>query len=272
VKPRRGPNRDGLNEEVRRIWDANADWWDDRIGEGNALQRELVEPATERLIGDIAGAEILDVACGAGRFARRMAELGGSVVAFDFSERFIARARERTAADVGNIDYHVIDATDEEQLLSLGTNRFDVAVATMALMDMSTLDPLVGALRTMLKPEGRFVFSVLHPCFPPGEAGRFMEETTADGRCATRTGVKVTRYLSPATTRGEGIVGQPEPQYYFHRPLSLLLRPAFEHGFVVDRIEEPAFQERAPQDVASQWHRMSEIPPVLLVRMRIVRA
>ena len=104
MKPRRDSDRRELNEEVRRIWDANAEWWDDRIGEGNALQRELVEPATERLLGDISGAEVLDVACGAGRFARRMAELGASVVAFDFSERFIARARERTAPDVIEVD------------------------------------------------------------------------------------------------------------------------------------------------------------------------
>ena len=94
----------GLNTEVRRVWDANAEWWDDRIGDGNAFQCELIEPVTERLLQVSPGEVILDVACGAGRFARRMAELGAYVVAFDFSERFIARAKQRTPPDMKNIE------------------------------------------------------------------------------------------------------------------------------------------------------------------------
>src|SRR5437879_1783410 len=84
-------------EENRRLWDVNARWWDDRIGDGNDFQTLLIEPATERLLDVLAGDTILDAACGAGRFARRMAELGARVVAFDHSAEFIARARERPA-------------------------------------------------------------------------------------------------------------------------------------------------------------------------------
>jgi hypothetical protein len=45
--------RTSPSDELRRIWDRNAEWWDGRIGEGNACQSELVEP----------GMTILDVAC-----------------------------------------------------------------------------------------------------------------------------------------------------------------------------------------------------------------
>ncbi len=86
-------------DETRRIWDANARWWDDRIGDGNEFQTVLIEPATERLLEVVRGARILDVACGAGRFARRMAALGASIVAFDYSDEFVARARERAAPE-----------------------------------------------------------------------------------------------------------------------------------------------------------------------------
>ena len=125
----------GRADENRRIWDANARWWDDRIGDGNDFQTVLIEPATAHLLNVGAGDTILDVACGAGRFARRMAELGARVVAFDYSAEFIARARERTAGDAG-VEYHVLDAANTEALLSLGSNRFNKAVCTMAIMDM----------------------------------------------------------------------------------------------------------------------------------------
>lgn len=38
------------SDENRRIWDANARWWDDQIGDGNDFQTVLIEPATERLL------------------------------------------------------------------------------------------------------------------------------------------------------------------------------------------------------------------------------
>ena len=85
-------------DENRRIWNANACWWDDRIGEGNDFQTLLIEPATERLLNVTSGDTILDVACGAGRFTRRMASLGATIVAIDTSSEFIARARGDTTA------------------------------------------------------------------------------------------------------------------------------------------------------------------------------
>ena len=106
-------------DDNRRRWDANARWWDDRIGDGNDFQTLLIEPATERLLEVSAGDTILDVACGAGRFARRMADLGARVVAFDYSAEFIARARERTTGDAA-VEYHVVDAANPDAVASLG--------------------------------------------------------------------------------------------------------------------------------------------------------
>jgi SAM-dependent methyltransferase len=256
-----------FNRDVRRIWDANAEWWDDRIGDGNDFQLQLIEPATERLLALKAGETVLDVACGAGRLARRYAELGARVVACDFSERFIARAHERTPEGV-DIEYRVIDACDRAQLLSLGVRRFDAAVATMALMDMAEIEPLFSALREVLKPGGRFVFTVCHPALNSAGAVRFMEARETNGRYAPECGVKVTAYLTPRAWKSEGIVGQPEPQYYFHRPLSALLGAGFREGFVLDGLEEPAL---APVDPGRgiKWEQMADIPPVLAARMVI---
>ena len=254
--------------ENRRIWDANARWWDDRIGDGNEFQTILIEPATERLLRVRPGDTILDAACGAGRFARRMADLGGRVVAFDYSAEFIARARERTSPGVA-VEYHVADAADTATLLSLGAGRFDKAVCTMALMDMPEIEPLFGTLPRLLKPGGAFVFSVVHPCFHSASIQRFTElYEEGAGHHVVRSGVKVSSYLSPFARKTEGIIGQPEPQWFFHRSIGALFHAGFAAGFVVDALEEPGFPAETPSSPGVRWHDMPEIPPILVVRMK----
>jgi SAM-dependent methyltransferase len=255
-------------DENRRIWNANARWWDDRIGDGNDFQTLLIEPATERLLNVAAGDTILDVACGAGRFARRMASLGATVVAIDTSSEFIARARERTPADA-SIDYRALDAASQQDLMSLDVNRFTKAVCTMALMDMPEITPLFRALAALLPRNGTFVFSVLHPCFHSATIQRFAEMyEDGPGRHVTRTGVKVSSYLSPSAHKTEGIVGQPEPQFLFHRPISRLFQHGFDAGFAIDGFEEPGFTQAETPKAGVRWNDMPDIPPILVVRMR----
>lgn len=259
----------GHADENRRIWDGNAHWWDDRIGDGNDFQTLLIEPATERLLAVSSEDVILDIACGAGRFARRMAELGASVVAFDHSANFIERARARTASDVA-VEYHVLDAAKADSLLSLGHRRFNKAVCTMALMDMPEITPLLSALPQMLKPGGVFVFSVTHPCFHSAAIQRVAEMYEEEaGRHIIRTGIKVWSYLSPFAKKTEGIIGQPEPQFCYHRPIHVLFQSCFEAGFVMDGIEEPGLPEPDRRRAGVRWDDMPEIPPVMLVRMRL---
>ncbi|HLB29507.1 MAG TPA: class I SAM-dependent methyltransferase, partial [Dehalococcoidia bacterium] len=154
-----------MKRDAQARWEANAEFWDERFGEGNSFQKLLIGPSTERLLAVRPGATVLDIACGNGAFSRRLAHLGAQVVAFDFSRRFLERARTRTTEHADRIEYKLVDATDEAQLLALGPQRFDAAVCTMALMDMATIEPLLSALGQLLKPGGPFVFSVMHPCF-----------------------------------------------------------------------------------------------------------
>jgi protein-L-isoaspartate O-methyltransferase len=212
------------------------------------------------------GDTILDIACGAGRFARRMAGLGARVLAFDQSEQFVSRARERTPSSVP-IDYRV--ATVDTMATALGSHPpTDKAVCTMAIMDMPELMPLFIALRNVLAPGGIFVFSVTHPCFHSADVQRFAEiGEESDGRHVTRIGVKVSSYLSPSARKTEGIIGQPEPQWFFHRPLSVLFHHGFDAGFSIDGLEEPRLPP-ADGKPGVRWSNMPDIPPILVVRMR----
>jgi 2-polyprenyl-3-methyl-5-hydroxy-6-metoxy-1,4-benzoquinol methylase len=256
-----------LTQETQTIWEQNASWWDQQIGDGNVFQNRLVGPATERLLAVRAGEVILDLACGNGVFSRRLAALGAHVTACDFSPTFLERAKARTTAFADRIEYRLVDLTDEQQLRSLGPRRFDAAVCNMALMDIATITPLLEGLATLLKPASRFVFSVLHPCFNTTGCTMLAEQEDHEGCLRTRHSVRVSRYMRPMPQPGIGIPGQPRPHYYFERPLSVLFSACFRAGFVLDGLEEPAFGE---VEVARPltWESVADIPPVLVARMR----
>src|SRR5579883_3442465 len=82
-----------LTPETQAIWEQNAGFWDDQMGEGNEFQRILIATAAERLLGLQVGERVVEAACGNGVFSRRMAALGAQVVASDFSPTFVERAR-----------------------------------------------------------------------------------------------------------------------------------------------------------------------------------
>jgi 2-polyprenyl-3-methyl-5-hydroxy-6-metoxy-1,4-benzoquinol methylase len=256
------------NSHAHRAWNTNAEFWNDRMAEGNDFFNLLVWPAVERLLRLTSGDRLLDVACGNGVTSRRLARAGASVVAFDFSESMIDLAKERTGRS--GIDYRVIDATDRKALLDLGPAAFDGALCNMALMDMADIDPLMDALASLLRPDGRFVFSVLHPWFNNPACIQMGELEDRAGTLVTTYSVKTSRYLTPFTQVGLAIDGQPVPHPYFHRPLSALLAPAFNAGFVLDGIEECAFPpEITGGSTPLSWSgRFSEIPAVLVVGMR----
>jgi len=86
----------------------------------------------------------------------------------------------------------------------------------------------------------------------------------------TTYSVKVSRYLTPYTQVGLALEGQPVPHPYFHRPLEILLKEAFEAGLMLDALEEPGFSpENTGGRTPLSWNgRFSEIPPVLVGRMK----
>jgi SAM-dependent methyltransferase len=259
------------NWETQDAWNQNAAFWDQRMGEGNDFVEVLIWPATERMLALQPGERVLDAACGNGLTSRRLAAMGAEVIAFDFAAEMLAHARQRGGEHEDRITYHVLDGTDEAALLSLGEGQFDAALCQMALFDMAAIEPLMRSLARLLRPGGRFVFSVLHPCFNNAHSVQVAEMEDREGEVVTIYSVKVSRYMTPSMARGAAIVGQPKAQLYFHRPLEMLLGTAFAAGFILDALEERAF----PPDHASgrsplSWSgNFSEIPPVLVARLRL---
>lgn len=251
------------------IWERIAPYWDDFVGDdGNQFQQTLIMPATDELLALQPGETVLDVACGNGNYSRRMAAAGAIVTGFDGAPHFIERARERTKSAGLNVDYFVQDATDEAGLEQLGEQRFDAAVSSMAIMDFDPLDPLLRAVHRALKPGGRFVFSIPHPCFNSNSPVMTAELEEHEGRLEHIYGVKVTRYKSEGWSYTRGLLHQPEPHYLMHRTFQTLFNVAFKAGFVLDGFEEPCFPWQQKGKNVFSWPKRPDIPPAVVVRLR----
>lgn len=260
-----------LNQEGRAMWDTKAAFWDELMGEeGNRFHRELIGPAMEDLLDLKAGERVLDVACGSGILARRMAALGAEVTAVDFSIEMLKQAQARGQSGGTPIRYLEVDATDEEALIALGEGAFDVVTCSMALMDMPEIAPLYRAVRRLLKWNGRFVFATMHPAFNSNNPIFTAEQADVDGELVLTNAIKISRYMEIPPEKGAGARNEPTPHYYYHRPLHELLGEAFDAGLVLDGLIEAAFDpEKADPGRPLSWYSYPQIPPVLAGRFRV---
>ena len=259
-----------LNDEGRDLWNQKAEFWDNMHGdEGNRWHRTLISPAVEKLLDLQVGERVLDIGCGAGAMARRLAHLGGHVTAVDFSAGLIERAKLRGQQRGEPIQYSVVDATDEEALAALGEGHFDAVVSTMALMDMPVITPLYRAVRRLLRPAGRLVIATAHPTFNSNNPIFSLENGDNDGKLYSTLTLKFAAYLDIPPVKAVGAPDEPAPHNYYHRPLHQLLGEAFAAGLVLDGLEEPAFTaEHAEPARPVSWHNFTQFPPVMTARLR----
>jgi SAM-dependent methyltransferase len=254
----------------QEIWNENAPFWDERHGDdGNEFHRLIVEPTALSLLKARANERILEIACGNGAFARRLASLGANVLATDFSSVFLEKAKTRTRDDRDKIEYRLLDATNEAGFRELGGNIFDAAVCNMGIMDIAEVDPLFRGLRHALKPNGRFVFTLQHPAFNSNDAKKVVELDQREGKIEKQYSIKVSRYLTPSREAGIGIIGQTWTHTYYNRPISLLLQHCFDAGFVVDGFIEAIDPREHESAECFSWLNFKETPPVLGIRARL---
>jgi malonyl-CoA O-methyltransferase len=156
------PTRDG--------YDRWAELYD---SDGNPLI-ELEEPHVQRLLGDIRGLAAIDVGCGTGRHALRMAEGGARVTAVDFSGGMLAQARKKPgAADVTWLEH------DLTKPLPFTDASFDRVACCLVIDHIRDLRALFAELGRLVRPAGWIVATVMHPALMlKGVQARFHDPTT----------------------------------------------------------------------------------------------
>ncbi|MEO0973259.1 MAG: class I SAM-dependent methyltransferase [Pseudomonadota bacterium] len=153
--------------------------------------------------GDVRGRQVLDLGCGEGYVARQLAGLGAHVCAVDISAQMIAQASVQERQHPLGIDFRVADARSLRRL-DLGTFDLVAAVFLFNYLDCASTATVFEHVRQLLRPGGRFVFSVPHPSlaylrahekpfyFDPRGKGYFEgRDHTFEGRLWRRDGVDV---------------------------------------------------------------------------------
>jgi len=237
-------------------WDQMAEEWDKQLGdEGDLWHRTLIDPPLIRLIGDVNGLHMLDLACGNGYLSRRFARQGASVISLDANAPVIELARAREAREPLGITYHIADAA---RLEMLEDNTFDLVICNMALMDIENAAEAIQEVARVLRPKGRFIASICHPCFDKVNTSGWDIEHIYPKTTIWR---KMSHYreIVADSVAWMKVGGQTVYTAAYHRPLSWYFRTLRTAGLVVAALEEPEpTEEFLANSAQGTW--IAEIP------------
>jgi SAM-dependent methyltransferase len=226
----------------RRWWDADADDYlaehGRDIGEADFVWcPEGLREADARLLGDVAGARVLEVGAGSAPCSRWLTVQGAYAVALDLSGSMLRHAAAAGAAT--GIAVPLVQAGAER--LPFGAGSFDLACSAFGAVPF-VADPrrVMGEVARVLRPGGRWVFAVNHPMRwafsdDPGPGGLTVQQSYFDR----------TPYVEVDES---GVATYVE----HHRTLGDRIRDIVAAGFVLDDLVEPEWPEGRDR-VWGQW-------------------
>lgn len=154
--------REDTDRLVKDRWDANSGEWARQIRTGEDVYRErFLEPAFMAFVGKVDGLEVLDGGCGEGTSSRVLARAKAKVSAVDLSSEMITNASSFESTQPLGIEYHQASVAS----MPFPDSRFDLVTSWMALSDISCYAAAMKEFARVLRPGGRLVFCIRHPCY-----------------------------------------------------------------------------------------------------------
>ncbi|MDD7941693.1 class I SAM-dependent methyltransferase [Actinomycetospora lutea] len=231
---------------------ANADFWVKIIREQlDRYRTELTDGSVLDAVGDCSGTRVLDGGCGEGYMSRLLAERGASVVGVDTSETLIASARHHPDARTLGIDYKVANLEN----LPEPDATFDIAVCNHVLSDVADPASALRELGRVLRPGGRLVALMLHPCFYTAHA-----ERDASGSIPVATYFSERRVDQPFVVAG---LESPAEVHMNFRPLEFYSQAITDAGFLISGLSEPHPPAEWLREVA--WWKKNFVRPLFLL-------
>ncbi|MFG3715140.1 class I SAM-dependent methyltransferase [Micromonospora sp. NPDC047730] len=238
----------------RRVGDAEArrasrHWWDtdadDYQAEHGGFLGDLdfvwcpegVREADVRLLGELTGRRVLEVGCGAAAAARWLATRGARPVAMDLSAgmlRHAALAAARTGVRVPLVQADAL-------ALPFADAAFDTACTAFgAIPFVADSAAVMREVFRVLRPGGRWVFSVTHPM-----RWIFLDDPGEGGLTATHSYFDRSPYVEQDETGAATYVEQ-------HRTLGDRIREIVGAGFGLVNLVEPEWPE-GHEGIWGQW-------------------
>lgn len=244
---------------VRNEWDNSAKAWADFVRTGKDHDRDaLNNPAAFKLIGRVKGLTVLDLACGEGYNTRILAKKGAEVTGIDFSPKQIEMARQEERKENLGVKYMITDAAD---LRSLPDNCFDLVTCFMALQDIEDHRKAVSETSRVLKPNGRFIFSIPHPCFEKimVNGSRINAADAYFGETKFPIHWNMKRLSTPFRTIS------------FHRPLTDYFDAINKSGLHVSRLVEPKPTKKAYRKYPGLREGFTKPSSIVIEAVKIIR-
>jgi SAM-dependent methyltransferase len=217
---------DYLAEHGRDIGDVEFVWGPEGLREADA-----------RLLGDVAGRDVLEVGCGSAPCARWLATAGARPVALDLSGQML-----RHGAAIGEatgVRVPLVQAGAEH--LPFAAGSFDAACSAFgAVPFVAEPERVMREVARVLRPGGRWVFAVNHPM-----RWVFSDDPGPDGLVVRQSYFDRTPYVE-VDDRGRATYVE------HHRTLGDRVRDVVGAGLVLDAIVEPEWPE-GRTTVWNQW-------------------
>ena len=212
-------------------YDTISDFYVDFVAQ-NVTQPDSALSTAKRtllsLVGPVEHKTVCDLGCGEGHLARLLATQGAHVTGVDISAKLLDQGRAQAT-----LEQIIFIQDDAQTLASCGDQTFDLVVSNLALMDIPDLQATYAVVYRVLRPKGRFVFSITHPCFQSPHMS--VEPSTDNSRVACR----VTHYAEEGFWRSTNQAGVRGQVGAHHRTLATYLNSLINVGFTLEQIEEP---------------------------------
>lgn len=130
--------------------------------EGVVAEELCLRPIILSLLENIADKTVLDIGCGDGRYSIVLANRGAKVIAIDASRHQLEIAKKKNYHP--NVAYNLVDVS----MNSVENSTADFVLANMVLPDLDgadKFDDLVKTAGRVLKRNGKFICSTLHPLY-----------------------------------------------------------------------------------------------------------
>lgn len=242
-------------------WGHVANWYHEHVTESpDTYHEQVVKPNLLRVLSDVRGKRVLDLACGEGFFSRAIRDAGAEVTGVDIAPELIAIAKEKGPSDI----MYISAPADR---IPLPDASFDVAVCVLALQNIKDLSGALAQVAHLLERRGTFIFVLNHPAFriPKASHWGYDPENKVQFR-------RLDAYLSERSSEIQMHPGSAPgiTTVTFHRPLQLYMKELAKHGFVLTGMEEwisHRESEKGPRQEAEDRSR-KEFPLFLMMKAR----